>query len=63
MESGEKVRQVIEQALAAGATPAKTAQKVFWGGYSGYLKDPDGHLWAVVHNPFIWIGPKDKDIL
>ena len=29
------------------------------GGYSGYFKDPDGHLWEVAHNPFTWIGPKD----
>jgi len=25
---------------------------VFWGGYSGYFRDPDGHLWEVAHNPF-----------
>jgi uncharacterized glyoxalase superfamily protein PhnB len=23
-----------------------------WGGYSGYVADPDGHLWEVAHNPF-----------
>lgn len=39
-------------ALAAGATPVKQPQKVFWGGYSGYFADPDGHLWEVAHNPF-----------
>ncbi|WP_338120572.1 VOC family protein [Staphylococcus succinus] len=25
--------------------------KAFWGGYSGYFQDPDGHLWEVVWNP------------
>ena len=30
----------------------KPAQRVFWGGYSGYFADPDGHLWEVAHNPF-----------
>jgi len=30
---------------------------VFWGGYSGYFADPDGHLWEVAHNPFF---PKDS---
>lgn len=54
-----EVDQVMEQAIAAGATLVKTAQKVFWGGYSGYFKDPDGHLWEIAHNPFFWIGPED----
>lgn len=39
-------------ALAAGATALKTPQKVFWGGYSGYFADPDGHVWEVAMNPF-----------
>lgn len=59
--SEAEVDQVMQQALDAGATLAKTAQKVFWGGYSGYFKDPDGHLWEVAHNPFLWIGPVDED--
>jgi catechol 2,3-dioxygenase-like lactoylglutathione lyase family enzyme len=54
-----EVNAVMEQALAAGATLAKSPQKVFWGGYSGYFKDPDGHLWEIAHNPFMWVGPKD----
>ena len=58
--SEAEVDQVIEQALSAGATLAKPAQKVFWGGYSGYFKDPDGYLWEVAHNPLFWIGPKDE---
>lgn len=39
-------------ALAAGATELKAPQPVFWGGYSGYWADPDGHVWEVAHNPF-----------
>ena len=62
VDSEAEVDQVIEQALSAGATLAKPAQKVFWGGYSGYFKDPDGYLWEVAHNPFFWIGPKDEDV-
>lgn len=27
------------------------AQKTFWGGYVGYVQDPDRHLWEVVRNP------------
>src|SRR6056297_224984 len=39
-------------ALAAGATALKAPEPVFWGGYSGYWADPDGHVWEVAHNPF-----------
>ena len=59
--SEAEVDKLIEQALSAGATLAKAAQKTFWGGYSGYFKDPDGYLWEVAYNPFFWIGPKDED--
>ena len=59
--SEAEVDQTIEQALSAGATLSKLAQKTFWGGYSGYFKDPDGHLWEIAYNPFFWIGPKDEN--
>ncbi len=57
--SDSEVDQVIEQAVSAGAALVKPAQKVFWGGYSGYFKDPDGFLWEVAHNPHFWVGPED----
>jgi hypothetical protein len=31
----------------------KAPQKAFWGGYSGYLADPDGFLWEIAFNPFL----------
>jgi catechol 2,3-dioxygenase-like lactoylglutathione lyase family enzyme len=48
----EEVNEVLSLAAAAGGTITKPAQEVFWGGYSGYFADPDGHLWEVVWNPF-----------
>lgn len=39
-------------ALKAGAKALKAPQKVFWGGYSGYYADPDGHVWELAMNPF-----------
>jgi uncharacterized glyoxalase superfamily protein PhnB len=39
-------------ALAAGGTVLKAPEKVFWGGYSGYWADADGHVWEVAMNPF-----------
>lgn len=59
VQSEAEVDEVINQAIAAGATLVKKPQKVFWGGYSGYFKDLDGHLWEVAHNPHFWIGPRD----
>jgi hypothetical protein len=58
--SEEEVDAVLAQAVSAGATIARAAQNTFWGGYSGYFKDPDGHLWEVAHNPFFWVGPRDE---
>ena len=60
VSSEREVDEVVAQAIEAGATLVKKPQKVFWGGYSGYFKDPDGHLWEVAHNPFFWVGPADE---
>lgn len=45
------VDKVMAQAQAAGAVVVKAAQDTFWGGYAGYFKDPDQHLWEVAWNP------------
>jgi hypothetical protein len=55
-----EVVSVLKQAVEAGAVMVKTPQKVFWGGFSGYFKDPDGHLWEIAYNPMTWIGPPDE---
>ncbi|RAW03306.1 VOC family protein [Pseudochryseolinea flava] len=47
-----EVDAVMQEAEAAGAKIVKPAQKVYWGGYSGYFSDPSGHLIEVAHNPF-----------
>ena len=57
--SEREVDEVVDQAIKVGATLVKKPQKVFWGGYSGYFKDPDGHLWEVACNPLFWAGPVD----
>lgn len=56
--SEEEVDATLAEAVAAGAMLVKPGEKVFWGGYSGYFSDPDGHLWEVAHNPF---APLDED--
>lgn len=47
----EEVDAVLARARQAGARILKPAQDVFWGGYSGYFADPDGHPWEVAWNP------------
>lgn len=51
--SPEEVDAALALAEQAGGKIVKQGQKVFWGGYSGYFTDPDGHLWEVAHNPFM----------
>lgn len=51
VESEEAVVKTLDEAVAAGATLARPAEKVFWGGYRGYFSDPDGFLWEVCFNP------------
>jgi uncharacterized protein len=46
------VDRAYERFLAAGATVVKRPTATAWGGYSGYVADPDGHLWEIAHNPF-----------
>jgi len=62
VHSEMQVDEVIAQAARAGAAIVKQPEKVFWGGYSGYFADPDGHLWEVAYNPHFWIGPQDEQV-
>jgi catechol 2,3-dioxygenase-like lactoylglutathione lyase family enzyme len=50
--SEAEVDAVLADAAQAGGRLVRPAHKTFWGGYSGYFADPDGHLWEVAHNPF-----------
>ena len=48
----EEVDSLMAAAKAAGAEILRPAGDVFWGGYVGYLRAPDGHIWEIAHNPF-----------
>ena len=43
----DEVNAILQLAKENGGQIVKPAQDVFWGGYSGYFSDPDGHLWEV----------------
>jgi uncharacterized protein len=51
--SRDDVEALLAQAEAAGATVTDPPHDRPWGIYSGYFRDPDGHLWEVIHNPRI----------
>ncbi len=51
VRSQEEVHTVMAQAERAGARIVKVPGPTFWGGYSGYFQDPDGHLWEIAWNP------------
>ena len=52
VRSPAEVDETLAAAVDAGGTLVKPGENVFWGGYSGYFADLDGHLWEVAHNPF-----------
>ena len=56
--SPAEVDDGIASWVSAGGTIARAAAASAWGGYSGYVADPDGHLWEFAHNPF-W--PLDEE--
>ncbi|MGB7261831.1 MAG: VOC family protein [Albidovulum sp.] len=61
-ESEAEVDKAYQVALNAGAVGLKAPEKVFWGGYSGYFADPDGHVWELAMNPF-WSLEEDGRLL
>lgn len=51
VSSREEVDEVMAEAEKAGAAIMKPAKDLFWGGYGGFFKDPDGHIWEITWNP------------
>jgi catechol 2,3-dioxygenase-like lactoylglutathione lyase family enzyme len=49
----EEVDELISDLEQKGVRIVKRPQKVFWGGYSSYISDPDNYLWEIAHNPFL----------
>ena len=49
----DRVDQFYRTAMDAGAEAIRKPDQTFWGGYSGYFRDPDGHMWEAAHNPFV----------
>jgi hypothetical protein len=56
VRSKAEVDELLALAERAGARILKPAEDAFWGGYSGYFADPDGHPWEVAWNPHWTLG-------
>jgi uncharacterized protein len=51
VDSRDEVDEVLAAPKTAGATLTEEPHDRPWGIYSGYFRDPDGHLWEVIWNP------------
>lgn len=51
--SEKEVDDLIQNLREKGVKIVKAPQKVFWGGYSSYISDPDGNLWEIAYNPYL----------
>ncbi len=55
--SRQDVDAVLARAQRAGATITAPPRDKPWGIYAGYFRDPDGHLWEIIH--FLPAGPSE----
>ncbi|MCW7507002.1 VOC family protein [Leptospira levettii] len=60
VETEAEVDRIINEVRKLGAAILKEPQKVFWGGYSAYFKDLDGHIFEVAYNPFFPLNEKGE---
>ncbi len=56
--SEDAVLDTLADAVAAGGTLVRPADRAPWGGFRGYFSDPDGFLWEVCYNPFFPLDAK-----
>lgn len=53
VRSEKEVDDLVAELAGKGARVLKQPEKVFWGGYSSYIADPDDNLWEIAYNPFL----------
>ena len=58
-----EVDEVMAEAASAGAEITQAPRETFYGGYAGYFRDPDGHVWEIAWNPGFTLGPDGSLIL
>lgn len=63
LPSRAAVDAAIAGVLAAGGTAVSAAADTFYGGYAGYVADPDGYRWEIAYNPGWAIGADGLPVL
>lgn len=58
LNSEIEVDQFYQNLINKGARSLKTPERVFWGGYRGYIADPENNLWELAYNPFLELDEK-----
>jgi predicted lactoylglutathione lyase len=61
--SRDEVDRVVRAAASAGGEVTKEPTETFYGGYAGFFRDPDGHVWEIAHNPGFTLGADGSLIL
>jgi uncharacterized glyoxalase superfamily protein PhnB len=56
VRSRADVDALLADAANAGAEITQVARETFYGGYAGYFRDPDGHVWEIAYNPGFPLG-------
>ena len=62
VRSEKEVDDCFKKLESKGAKALKRPSKVFWGGYSSYVADPDGNLWEIAYNPYLPMDEKGSVI-
>jgi predicted lactoylglutathione lyase len=57
VRSRAEVDELLAAAAGAGAQMTQPAGETFYGGYAGYFRDLDGHVWEIAYNPGFRLGP------
>ena len=63
VRSAGDVDRTVEAVRAAGGVVTKAPAPTFYGGYAAYVRDPDGHVWEIAHNPGIPLTPDGSFIV
>ncbi|SIQ96002.1 VOC family protein [Pontibacter lucknowensis] len=58
VSSEKEVDDLVAELAGKGVRVLKQPEKVFWGGYSSYIADPDDNLWEIAYNPFMKMDEK-----
>jgi predicted lactoylglutathione lyase len=56
VRSRDEVDEIVAAAAGAGGKVTKAPRGTFYGGYAGFFRDPDGHVWEIAHNPGFALG-------